>query len=131
MARGVESVEDLYREWTVGRNGNQSIQELERLYKARWRNSSTETAFYLKRLKVVKGIQKWSRHHDVTMIQAAFEIEAMRLREGIVTMLFYLSTGRSIDWLAKNATWTQFTNAIRASATELVQAVDQDMHNET
>jgi hypothetical protein len=59
MCRAVRSVEALWREWTMGLQGNPSIEVLDRKWGNRWRaGRQTELQWYSLRLEVIREIRR-------------------------------------------------------------------------
>src|ERR1700761_2611823 len=57
MRRDIRTVEQLYREWTVGLQGSLSILELNRRYGPRWRaGRNDEIQFYSLRSEIIREI---------------------------------------------------------------------------
>ena len=50
MSRTIQTVEDLWREWTVGLGGNPSIQSLEDSHGAKWRPEQKERTFFSRKV---------------------------------------------------------------------------------
>ena len=59
MCRAVRTVEALWREWTVGLQGNPSIEVLDRQWGNRWRaGRQSELQWYSLRLEVIREIRR-------------------------------------------------------------------------
>ncbi|KAF1977905.1 hypothetical protein BU23DRAFT_451792, partial [Bimuria novae-zelandiae CBS 107.79] len=59
LCRAVRTVEDLWREWTEGLQGQPSIAELDRRWGNRWRaGRQSELQWYSLRLEVIKEIRR-------------------------------------------------------------------------
>lgn len=59
MCRAVRTVEDLWREWTVGLQGGPSIAQLDRRWGNRWRaGRQSELQWYSMRLEAIKEIRR-------------------------------------------------------------------------
>jgi hypothetical protein len=77
MRRDIRTVEQLYREWTVGLQGCLSILELDRRYGPRWRSGrSNEIQFYSLRAEIIKEISR------ITLCDGVSEMTAMQRVQG-------------------------------------------------
>ena len=56
LARNLTTVKEIWEEYTIGINGNPSVESLSRIYGARWRKSATESSYYYHRSKIYKWI---------------------------------------------------------------------------
>ena len=57
MSRTIQTVDDLWREWTVGLGGNPSIQSLEDSHGAKWRPEQKERTFFSRRKVIIDYIR--------------------------------------------------------------------------
>jgi Centromere DNA-binding protein complex CBF3 subunit, domain 2/Transcriptional activator of glycolytic enzymes len=79
MSRTIQSVHDLWREWTVGLGSGPAIQALEQTYGASWRPTQSERVFFGRRKLIIDEIQR--RQRRTTDLQAAIdELELIRIR---------------------------------------------------
>ena len=58
LCRTINTVSDLYREWTVGLRGGSAVQTLERVYGGRWRPEQAERMFFSRRKVIIDEIQR-------------------------------------------------------------------------
>lgn len=58
MSRKTVDISTLWKEYTVGINGNPAIRTMERQFGTAWRKSSSETKFYTNRLPLLREIQR-------------------------------------------------------------------------
>jgi hypothetical protein len=58
MSRNVQTVGQLWREWTVGLTGQPAVQQLESTYGPRWRPQLKERTFFSRRKVIVDNIKK-------------------------------------------------------------------------
>lgn len=56
LSRGIHTVSELWNEWYEGLNRGPSVVSMNRLYKAKWRDSDKERRFYTRRLQIITGI---------------------------------------------------------------------------
>jgi hypothetical protein len=89
MCRAVRTVEALWREWTVGLQGNLSIEVLDRKWGNRWRaGRQSELQWYSLRLEVTREIRRvaQAQREEATMWQVSLQQQ---------------QTGCSLDQLCK------------------------------
>jgi hypothetical protein len=93
LSRTVQTVPQLWREWTVGLGGKPSVQGLEDLYGRRWRLAHKETVLYGRRKVIIDEIR---RLHATGMgIGAAVEsVELIRQRGALSLYQLYLVLNR-------------------------------------
>lgn len=96
MNRQASSIPQLWREWSVGLPGCPSVQELDRIWGARWRASAKERQFYSLRKVIVEELRRRAEEHDgegdmETKMQAA--VDAMERERNL--------SGASLDKVAK------------------------------
>ena len=91
MCRTTKTVEDLWREWTVGLRGQPAIAILDSRWGSRWRaGRQSELQWYSLRSEIIKEIRRIAR------VQRTSEEAAMR-----ALSLRQQQTGYSIDQLCK------------------------------
>jgi len=95
MSRGISTVTDLWREWTVGLGGGPSIQMLEETRGSSWCEGN-ERRFYNRRKIIINKIRQRAASmpggETVENLHAAQEwLEGLRVRGG-----------KSLDWMSKN-----------------------------
>ena len=91
MCRTTKTVEDLWREWTVGLQGQPAITALDSHWGSRWRaGRQSEVQWYSLRLEVIKEIRRIARAQRMSE-EAAMHLMSMRQQQ----------TGCSIDQLCK------------------------------
>jgi hypothetical protein len=83
MCRAVRTVEALWREWTVGLQGNPSIDVLDRKWGSRWRaGRQSELQWYSLRLEVIKEIRRLAQtkriSEEAAMWQVSLQQQQMR-----------------------------------------------------
>jgi hypothetical protein len=82
FSRTVTTVVDLWKEWSVGLESGPSIQQLDSIWGAKWRDQ-TEKQFYGRRLPVIKAIQQRHASGKASSLQeAAAQLETLRLQGG-------------------------------------------------
>jgi hypothetical protein len=82
MRRDIRTVEQLYREWTVGLQGCLSILELDRQYGPRWRaGRSNEIQFYSLRAEIIREINRIALHDCVSEMTAMQRVQGRQYRE--------------------------------------------------
>lgn len=96
MSRTINTVPDLWREWTQGVGSSPSVRSLEDLYGCRWRPSQCERVFFGRRKRIITEIERRHRWRTSpgeisTEVEA---LEAVRLR--LKTSLYGLS-----EWVAQ------------------------------
>lgn len=90
MDKTVSTVAELWREWTEGRNGGPAVQDLDRLYGARWRaNNHALGQFYSLRRTIIDEVRARGAGREIGA--AIAELEGKRAQAG----------HKSLDWLAK------------------------------
>ena len=94
MCRTIQTVPDLWREWTVGWGSGPAIQTLEQAYGSRWRLSPTERVFFGRRKVIVDEIKRRTTSR-MSAIVAAEELETVRRR-------LEKSLNSLIKWLKEN-----------------------------
>ena len=90
MSRGIQTVADLYREWTQGINGGPAIQDLERNWGAQWRKSEKDRKFFARRRVIIDEINRMIEFERKTPLQAVSELDQK-----------LLANKASINWLSK------------------------------
>lgn len=78
MSRSVQTVPDLWKEWTQGVDGNPSIQELESRHGASWRTDQKEKMFYHRRRKIVEEIERRHIQEGISYDAAVDQLEHLR-----------------------------------------------------
>ncbi|KAK3829630.1 MAG: transcriptional activator of glycolytic enzymes-domain-containing protein, partial [Linnemannia gamsii] len=79
MNRQVNTVPELWKEWTVGLGtGNPSIRQLEAQYGPSWRTSSSAANFFSRRLRIIHEIQRMVDYEGLTEEEAVNRLEARR-----------------------------------------------------
>ena len=61
MSRTIQTIPELWREWTVGLQGQPSIEQLDALYGSSWRSgpaAASERQFYSRRKTLITEIQR-------------------------------------------------------------------------
>jgi len=91
MCRAVKTVEALWREWTVGLQGQPAVAELNSKWGSRWRSGrQSELQWYSLRLEVIREIQRVAQEKRIGE-QAAMHIVSMQQQQ----------TGCSLDQFCK------------------------------
>jgi hypothetical protein len=81
MNRQVNTVPDLWKEWTQGLGpGQPSIRQLEAEYGPSWRTSSSAANFFSRRLRIINEIQRMVEQEGLTEEEAVWKLEARRER---------------------------------------------------
>jgi hypothetical protein len=76
MCRSIKTVEALWREWTVGLNGQPSVSALDSRWGHRWRaGRQAELQWYSLRLEVIKEIRRIARVHRSSEPQAMWVLQ--------------------------------------------------------
>ena len=75
LSRTIETVPDLWREWTIGLNSNFSVQSLKDTYGAAWRPALNERVFFSRRKAIIDEI----RARQSAGINAAVAVEELEL----------------------------------------------------
>lgn len=83
MNRQVNTVPELWKEWTVGLGGGPSIRQLEAQYGPSWRTSSSAANFFSRRLRIIHEIQRVIDYEGLTEEEAVKRLEARR-EQGVV-----------------------------------------------
>ncbi|GJJ72547.1 hypothetical protein EMPS_04905 [Entomortierella parvispora] len=79
MNRQVNTVPELWKEWTVGLGpGQPSIRQLEAEYGPSWRTSSSAANFFSRRLRIINEIQRMVEQEGLTEEEAVWKLEARR-----------------------------------------------------
>ena len=81
MSRSLQTVSDVWREYTHGLGGSPSIEQLDLQFGNSWRQSTAERKFFSRRLKIYKAI-KAKLSEGKTEDAAVEELEGMRLSRG-------------------------------------------------
>ena len=79
MSRTIQSVPDLWREWTMGLGINPSVQSLEDTYGPAWRPASNERMFFSRRKVIVDEIRA-RQATGISLTAAVEEVELVRRR---------------------------------------------------
>jgi len=75
MCRAIRTVEDLWREWTVGLQGQPSINELDRRWGTSWRaGRPSELQWYALRLEVIKEIRRIAQARKTSEEAAIWQV---------------------------------------------------------
>jgi hypothetical protein len=90
MSRTIQTIPELWQEWTVGLQGQPSIEKLDELYGSRWRSGPTaasERQFYSRRKTLITEIQRLARAIKAPPDEAAYsavvlQLESERKRAG-------------------------------------------------
>ena len=67
MSQTIQTIPDLWREWTVGLQGQPSIKKLDKLYSSDWRsgrNAPAERQFYSRRKTLINEIRRLAAVED-------------------------------------------------------------------
>lgn len=79
LSRTIQTVPEVWKEWTCGLGANPSVQSLERSYGATWRPSSRERVMFCRRKVIIDEI--YARHGKGQTLDAAVEeLELVRCR---------------------------------------------------
>jgi hypothetical protein len=82
MCRAVKTVEDLWREWTVGLQGQPSITELDRRWGSQWRaNRHSEQQWYSLRLEVIKEIRRVAQARRASEEAAMWQVSQQQKQQ--------------------------------------------------
>jgi hypothetical protein len=83
MCREVKTVEGLWREWTVGLQGQPSIRDLDSRWGSRWRTGQqSELQWYSLRLEVIKEIQRVAKVERLAEEAAMWKLHVDQQRMG-------------------------------------------------
>ncbi|KAF1967145.1 hypothetical protein BU23DRAFT_484555, partial [Bimuria novae-zelandiae CBS 107.79] len=89
MCRAVRTVEDLWREWTVGLQGQPSISELDRRWGSTWRaGRRSELQWYSLRLEVIKEITRISQARRTSEEAAMWQLSQQQQQQRCSLDLF-------------------------------------------
>ena len=88
LNRNVRTIPDLHREWTIGLDGNPSIEYLNAHHKG-W--NLRDRTFYRRRRTLIRTIMSYANEHDMSLVDAVQIAEANRLRNK-----------KTLDFLSKN-----------------------------
>lgn len=91
MSRTVSSVGGLFEEWTSGIHGNPSIMYLEETMGTKWRASSKDKMFFIRRRKVITLLEEYSSRKGVPIEDAVTILENFRKENS-----------KTLDWISKN-----------------------------
>jgi hypothetical protein len=92
MSRTIQTVPDLWREWTVGLQGQPSIEKLDELYGWDWRagpNAAAERQFYSRRKTLISEIRRLAAVEDPSqgdpneIVVARLEEERIRAKASL------------------------------------------------
>lgn len=64
MSRTLSLVSELSREWTVGINGQSSVQEADHVLGTKWRQSDKNRKHYQRRMIIIKEVQRAAKAQD-------------------------------------------------------------------
>jgi hypothetical protein len=78
MCRALETVSEVWREYSEGFGGNVSVENLENSYGTRWRKDENERRFFNRRNVIYQEIKKISRERGVSCGEAAVFLEQKR-----------------------------------------------------
>lgn len=81
MARNITTINQLWEEWTVGLNGQPSIEELDRSYGPAWRPGNTERQYYGRRRVIISEIRRRAALGE-TFVAVVDALERERLTSG-------------------------------------------------
>jgi hypothetical protein len=82
MSRAVRTVEDLWREWTVGLQGQPSVSELDRRWGSTWRaGRRSELQWYSLRLEVIKEIARIARSRRLSQEVAMHQLSQQQQQQ--------------------------------------------------
>jgi hypothetical protein len=82
MCRTVRTVEDLWREWTVGFQGQPSISELDRRWGSTWRaGRRSELQWYSLRLEVIKEITRIAQSRRISQEAAMYQLSQQQQQQ--------------------------------------------------
>ena len=85
LSRTIQTVPDLWREWTAGLGGGPAVQSLEDLYGAAWRPLQSERVMFGRRKVIIDEIR--ARQRDGLSTAAAVEkVELVRQRGGNLSL---------------------------------------------
>lgn len=102
MSRAIQTIPELWQEWTVGLHGQQSIQKLDELYGSRWRSGSTaasERQFYSRRKTLITEIRRLAVAIKDPPDEAAYSSVVLQLEDERIRAKASLS--KVIDILKK------------------------------
>ncbi|KAI9235726.1 MAG: transcriptional activator of glycolytic enzymes-domain-containing protein, partial [Podila humilis] len=86
MNRQVNTVPELWKEWTVGLGpGNPSIRQLEAQYGPSWRTTSSAANFFSRRLRIINEIQRMIDFEGMSEEEAVNRLE-MRREQGVAAL---------------------------------------------
>jgi hypothetical protein len=74
----IQTVPELWKEWTVGIGGKPSVEILERQYGASWRPSHKERVLFGRRKVIINEIYRYIQARGVTPEAAVAELELVR-----------------------------------------------------
>ncbi|KAF2860004.1 hypothetical protein K470DRAFT_264837 [Piedraia hortae CBS 480.64] len=96
--RSIATVPDLWQEWTVGLNGNPSVQSLEASLGASWRNKESDRSYYFRRKRIIDEIiRRASKGPAGSILEEVNGLEKFRADNKF-------SLNKLGDWIAKNKT---------------------------
>jgi hypothetical protein len=84
MSRTIQTIPELWREWTSGLQGQPSIQKLDELYGAGWRSgprSGSERQFYSRRKALITEIQRLAAAIGSSAGQDPYEVVVAQLED--------------------------------------------------
>lgn len=92
LDRNINNVIDVWKEYELGKNGFPPVKQLEETYKTKWRKDRTESRFFSKRKIIYDEIERLSKSHQVTTLEAATILESKRKQhsktlDGFCTMI--------------------------------------------
>lgn len=80
LSRTIQTVPELWREWTCGLGGNPSVQILEELHGPRWRPEPKERIFFSRRKVIIDEIRRRHESGHISFDAAVEEVELVRTR---------------------------------------------------
>jgi hypothetical protein len=89
MSRGIQTINDLHREWYNGLSGGYPVAELEQRWGVQWRKDMKERKFFNRRRSIIDTITKYAEQHHITIETAVNIAEEKRRRQN--KSLHYLS----------------------------------------
>ena len=80
LSRTIETVPDLWREWTCGLGNKPSVQSLEETYGAAWRPLQSERVMFSRRKVIIDEIYRRNHEEGKSLNTAVEELELVRTR---------------------------------------------------
>ncbi|KAI8875985.1 hypothetical protein K501DRAFT_201452, partial [Backusella circina FSU 941] len=85
----IQTVTDLYREWTVGLGSNVSVNHMNNNHPGWYKN---QKSFYMRRRTIIKACESYAEKEGIVVIDAVRKAEMLRVR-----------SHKSLDYLSKNS----------------------------